>query len=103
MYISYIFTGVGLGGIAAGALTLTDGDFTIAAECLASQVTAEQLAQGCAFPPVKEIRNVSLKIAAAVAKSAISEGRCSKQVLNAKYTDAQLLERCASFMYTPKY
>ena len=94
---------MGLGGIAAGALTLTDGDFTVAAECLASQVTEDRLAQGCAYPPIKDIRNVSLKIAAAVAKSAISEGRCSKQVLNAKYTDAQLTERCASFMYSPKY
>lgn len=100
---AYIFPGVGLGGLAAGALTLTDGDFTVAAECLAEQVSADRLAQGCAYPPIKDIRQVSLRIAAAVARSAISEGRCSQSVLDAKLSDQQLLQRCADMMYTPKY
>jgi hypothetical protein len=41
----YIFPGVGLGAIAVGAQIITDDDFTVAAECLASLVSEERLAQ----------------------------------------------------------
>ena len=66
---AYIFPGVGLGAIIAGASTITDEDFYIAAATLASQVSAERLAQGCVYPSLNHIRDVSARIAAAVAQN----------------------------------
>ncbi len=99
----YIFPGVGLGAIAAGALSITDEDFTVAAQCLARQVSEERLAQGCAYPPIKEIRDVSVKIAAAVAESIVKDGRASPEVLAAKYSPEDLYQRCVEMMYDPHY
>ena len=81
--LRYIFPGVGLGAIVSGARTLNDDDFTVAAQCLASQVSAERLAQGCAYPPIKDIREVSVQIAAAVAESVLRDGRADPAVLGA--------------------
>ena len=46
---AYIFPGVGLGALAAGATKITDDDFYVASKALASQVTTEHLKQGCAY------------------------------------------------------
>ena len=54
----YIFPGVGLGAIASNALTLTDNDLYIAAECLAKLVPPERLALGNAYPALEQIREV---------------------------------------------
>jgi Malic enzyme, NAD binding domain len=59
---SYIFPGVGLGVIAANALTITDEDLYIAAKSLASLVTKDRLDVGCAYPPLSIIRDVSTSI-----------------------------------------
>jgi malic enzyme len=102
-FYRYIFPGVGLGAIAAGALTLTDDDFMVAASCLASLVSEDRLAQGCAYPSVSDIRQVSLKIAVAVAESIIKNKRASPEVLSENYTSAGILKKCADMIYTPVY
>ena len=49
MLLKYIFPGVGLGAIASGALQLTDEDFSVAASCLAAQVSQDRLNQVFTF------------------------------------------------------
>jgi malate dehydrogenase (oxaloacetate-decarboxylating)(NADP+) len=71
---AYIFPGVGLGVILTGARRVTDAMFHAAAETLAAQVTDASLAQGSLFPPLGEIRQVSVEIAVAVAEVAHAEG-----------------------------
>lgn len=102
---AYIFPGVGLGSIAAGALTLTDQDMYVAAATLASQVTEERRARGTAYPPLSEIREVSARIAAAVAHNIYISGRSSLSAPPiADINDMHALtEYCKSLMYEPEY
>ncbi|MEZ4663683.1 MAG: malic enzyme-like NAD(P)-binding protein [Caldilineaceae bacterium] len=65
---AYIFPGVGLGVIAAGGRSVTDEMFFVAAQTLAQQVTAQDLALGRVYPSLSRIREVSAHIAAAVAE-----------------------------------
>eukprot|EP00042_Codosiga_hollandica_P056285 m.808601 g.808601 ORF g.808601 m.808601 type:complete len:611 (+) comp59313_c1_seq3:29-1861(+) len=66
----FIFPGVGLGAFVSGARILTDQMFYNAALALTETVSQEQLDAGEVFPRLANIRDVSLKVAAAVAKTA---------------------------------
>lgn len=71
---SYIFPGVGLGAVAVQASRVTDGMFMVAARMLAETVRDEDLAQGSLFPALSRVREVSTRIAVAVAEIAFAEG-----------------------------
>jgi malate dehydrogenase (oxaloacetate-decarboxylating)(NADP+) len=71
---AYIFPGVGLGVIVSKARRVTDAMFYAAARGLAHQVTKASLEQGALFPPLTQIRQVSVEIATAVAEVAYEEG-----------------------------
>lgn len=60
---SYIFPGVALGVICAGASTIPEEIFLVSAEKLASLVSDNDLAIGSLYPPLETIRECSLKIA----------------------------------------
>lgn len=70
----YIFPGVGLGVLASEARAVTDAMFLAAAHTLAGMVRPEEFAEGRVFPPLQRIREVSLRIAAAVAGVAHESG-----------------------------
>jgi malate dehydrogenase (oxaloacetate-decarboxylating)(NADP+) len=71
---AYIFPGLGLGVLVAGARRVTDGMFQTAARVLAGAVSAAALEEGLLYPPISAIRGVSELIAAAVAEVAWSAG-----------------------------
>jgi len=71
---AYVFPGIGLGAIASGMLTISDGIFLTAAHTLAGMVSREDLAAGSVYPPLTDIRKVSLAIAVAVAEQAWAQG-----------------------------
>ncbi|CAH8648760.1 unnamed protein product [Schistosoma bovis] len=73
---SYIFPGVGLAITLCQIRPVLQELFVIAAECLADQVDEKDLDVGRVFPPLRDIRNVSLAIAVHVAKYAYSKGIC---------------------------
>ena len=70
----YIFPGVGLGALVSEAREVTDAMFLAAARTLAHLVQPEDLALGRVYPPLTKIREVSLKIATAVATAAHDTG-----------------------------
>ena len=70
----YIFPGVGLGALACESAQVTDGMFLKSAQMLASLVGEEDLSIGRIFPALSKIRDVSIKIAVAVAEEAYKEG-----------------------------
>ena len=71
---SYIFPGVGLGLIACSARRATDEMFLAAARALAELVTPQDLEQGSLYPPLARVREISARIAMAVAEVAFARG-----------------------------
>jgi malate dehydrogenase (oxaloacetate-decarboxylating)(NADP+) len=71
---SYIFPGVGLGAIASASRLVTDEMFMTAAHALADCVNPDDLDQGSLYPALPRIREVSAKIATAVANVAYQGG-----------------------------
>src|SRR5262245_41274322 len=67
---AYVFPGIGLGAIACRARTLPDELFLVAARTLARLVQQRDLDQGSLYPPLRDIRKISLAIAASVATTA---------------------------------
>jgi malate dehydrogenase (oxaloacetate-decarboxylating)(NADP+) len=67
---AYVFPGIGLGAVACRARTLPDELFLAAARALAGLVRQSDLDQGSLYPPLKEIRKISLEIAVSVATKA---------------------------------
>jgi len=65
---SYIFPGVALGTILCGIRHINDEIFLEAAETLAGMVTKEHLAEGRLYPPLTQVKEISVQIAIAVAK-----------------------------------
>jgi len=75
---AYVFPGVGLGAIAAETTCVTDEMFFVAAKVLADEVTEQDLALGRIYPSLARIREVSVKIAVAVAEVAFARGLTDK-------------------------
>jgi malate dehydrogenase (oxaloacetate-decarboxylating)(NADP+) len=94
---SYIFPGVGLGVVTVRATRVTDEMFMEAARTLASCVSEEDLAQGSLYPPLNRVRDVSAKIATAVAEVAFRDGLADIE------RPDDLLGYVRSQMYDPVY
>jgi malate dehydrogenase (oxaloacetate-decarboxylating)(NADP+) len=94
---SYIFPGVGLGTIAVRSRRVTDEMFLAAATALAAQVTQHDLDQGSLYPPLSQVRDVSLQLAVAVAEVAFRQGHAGIE------RPADLLAHVRSCMYDPTY
>lgn len=71
---SYIFPGVALGVICAGAATIPEEIFLVSAERLADMVTDSDLEIGSLYPPLNTIRSCSVKIAVEVMKYVYESG-----------------------------
>jgi malate dehydrogenase (oxaloacetate-decarboxylating)(NADP+) len=75
----YCFPGCGFGIHLAGAKRFTDEMFIEAANAVASMVDEGDLRHGCVFPPMSKIRDVSARIAVAVANEAVRTGLATRQ------------------------
>lgn len=71
---AYVFPGIGLGAVFCRARTLPDELFLEAARALARLVRPRDLDAGTLYPPLRDIRTISLAIATAVASKAWSMG-----------------------------
>jgi malate dehydrogenase (oxaloacetate-decarboxylating)(NADP+) len=67
---AYVFPGIGLGAVACRAKRIPDEFFLAAAKTLAAMVTKHDLDSGSLYPPLSDIRRISLAIAVSVAKQA---------------------------------
>ncbi|MFS0772508.1 NAD-dependent malic enzyme [Sphingomonas sp. 1P08PE] len=90
----YIFPGVGLGALAAGARRVTDGMFMAAAETLGAMGDA---GDGSLLPPITALRDVALRIAVAVAAQAVEDGVATAPA------GALTADRIAARMWVARY
>ena len=71
---SFIFPGVGLGVIASGARRVTDAMFVAAARVLSEFAPVLHDPEAPLYPPLEQVREVSLKVALEVAREAARAG-----------------------------
>jgi len=74
---SFIFPGVGLGVIASGARRVTDQMFVAAARILSNFAPATRDENAALYPPLEDVRDISRRVALAVAIEAHNAGLAS--------------------------
>lgn len=94
---AYVFPGVGLGVVACGAARVTNEMFFEAARALAGCVNEGDLEKGCLYPSLTRIREVSARIASAVAQVAYL------RELAREPRPLDLFEHIRSLQYQPLY
>jgi malate dehydrogenase (oxaloacetate-decarboxylating) len=94
---AFVFPGVGLGVLVAQASQVTDRMFAVAAQKLAEQVKASDLASGSLFPSQQEIRHVSARIAEGVVAEARNCG------VGRHISDEDIPRAVAAAMWDPTY
>ncbi|WP_243384760.1 NAD-dependent malic enzyme [Geothrix alkalitolerans] len=94
----FIFPGVGLGVLVAEACEVTDGMFAAAARQLADEVRPEDLSVGSLFPSAGRIREVTARVAAAVAREAREMGVAARPL-----ADEDIPGAVAAAMWNPCY
>lgn len=95
---AYAFPGIGLGAIIAKATHMNDEMFLVAAQVLADMVGDDDISTGTLYPPLKEMRKISLNIAVAVAKCVYDLGLASRPEPTTNWE-----EYIAARMYNPDY
>jgi len=94
---AYIFPGIGLGIAVCKPKIVQDSAFLTAAKTLANFVSEEDIARGSVYPPLTDIRKISLEIAVAVGNKIFDSGLA--QIERPK----NLKETIAEYMYDPRY
>ena len=93
----FIFPGVGLGALVVKASKVTDGMFMAASKAISDMVTPEQEALGLMLPAMEDIREVSHRVALAVAIEARDAG------LGRLLTDEQLSLAITKAQWQPHF
>src|SRR5205085_11330273 len=94
---AYVFPGVGLGVIAAGARRVSDEMFLAAAQVLAGFAPATWDPTGALLPPLAELRWISRQVALAVGAEAQRQG------LAESTTPEELARRIDARRWEPRY
>lgn len=95
---AFIFPGLGFGAILTKARKITDEMISEAAYALAELTIERYEAEGLVYPPVEEMREASIRVAARVARRAIADGVAGRDDLP---TDLEALTR--KLAYVPRY
>ncbi|MBU8849437.1 MAG: NAD-dependent malic enzyme [Desulfobacterales bacterium] len=82
---AFVFPGVGLGVVASGACEVLPTFFSAAAHAIAEFVKEKELDDGILFPPLDQLREVSLEVAKKVGAEAIKAGVTQKDCAFSKF------------------
>jgi malate dehydrogenase (oxaloacetate-decarboxylating) len=93
----YIFPGVGLAAVVAEAQEVTDDAFLVAARELAGLVSADRLASGAIYPPIRDLRRIARTIAVAVVRELRGSGH------GRQYRDEEIEPAVDRAMWWPEY
>lgn len=92
---AYVFPGIGLGAVACRARLIPDAFFLAAARTLAGLVGPREIRYGSLYPPLTDLRKISLAIAVSVANEAYESGLARSE------RPADLKQSIADAMYDP--
>ena len=98
---AFIFPGLGFGTILAECREVTDGMVLEAAYALAEYTAAAHVKAGRIYPPISELREVSIRVAVRVIAQALAEGVASKSDLAKRDLDTYLRARFWKPRYLP--
>jgi malate dehydrogenase (oxaloacetate-decarboxylating) len=93
----FIFPGVGLAAVVAEAREVTDDTFLVAARELAGLVSADRLASGAIYPPIRDLRRIARTIAVAVVRELRDSGH------GRQYRDEEIEPAVDRAMWWPEY
>jgi malate dehydrogenase (oxaloacetate-decarboxylating) len=93
----FIFPGVGLGAIVAEAREVTDEAFLVAAREFSALVSADRLALGAMYPPIRDLRRIARTIAVAVVRQLRDSG------YGRQYRDEEIGPAVDRAMWWPEY
>jgi malate dehydrogenase (oxaloacetate-decarboxylating) len=94
---SYVFPGIGLAALAVCATRISDAMLMAAARALADLSPARQNPASNLLPPVTDARDISMRVAEAVAMQACKEG------LTEPISAAEIFEKIEAKIWTPVY
>ena len=95
---SYVFPGIGLAAVAVRARQISDSMLMAAARALSELSPARQNPNSNLLPPVTEARDISVRVALAVATQASNEGLTAEPM-----SQSEILRRIQSEVWTPVY
>jgi malate dehydrogenase (oxaloacetate-decarboxylating) len=93
----FVFPGIGLGAIMSHAKEITESMFLVAAHELARATPSKRLEDGAIYPSLAGLREISRRIAVAVAREASESG------VGASMTEEQLEAATDATIWTPAY
>ena len=77
------------------------------AKAISDMLTEDQIRRGCIFPLIKEIRNISARVAVRVIKQAAEEGQAKRSVVaiieSDDEHDTKLYKYVKRAQYVPEY
>jgi malate dehydrogenase (oxaloacetate-decarboxylating) len=98
---AFIFPGLGFGTILAECHEVTDTMVLEAAYALAEYTAAAHLRSGRIYPPIRELREVSIRVGARVIEQALKEGVAGRTELAGRDLDTYLRSRFWKPRYLP--
>ncbi len=102
----FVFPGVGLGVLGSGAREVLPQFFTVAAHAVSASVSKADMEAGNLVPPVGALKEVSGKVALAVAMSAVENGvsrRCVFSNFQHEEDEARMAELLRKMRWDPVY
>ena len=102
----FVFPGVGLGVLGSGAREVLPQFFTAAAHAVSASVSKAEMAAGCLVPSIGTLKDVSAKVALAVAMSAVEHGvsrPCVFSTFQHEGDDARMSELLRKMRWDPEY
>ena len=94
---AYVFPGIGLGAVTCHARIIPDEFFLTAAHTLAQLVEEKDIQQGSLYPPLTDLRKISLEIAVSVSEKAYELGLARIE------RPKDLKKSIQDYMYDPRY
>lgn len=95
----FIFPGVGLAAIVSRSKKITLDMFTMASYALAECVSEEDLAAGCVYPRISELKEVSLRVATSILHN--MQATDPNSILRGKDVEQELAEHMWEPVYLP--